>query len=275
MDPWDKLENAKTLPGEDESWLTRGWLQGSSITEEIRSTIVDWLIQVQQYLSLSDVTLHLAVANFDNVLSSVEVEADEVQLMGLVCLSLAAKVEEDCPPSPDLLLPLTGGVYTKADLARVEKEALAAVKWRLRRTTPAVFLHYYSEIIGKPGKGVFKLARAMLDLCLEQTWYGTVPPSHLASTVLLAASYLEGKGWPREMAKMTGHSPGQLMSSLATVLNMVTQDEVGEGVQEKHRRAVAKIRALGEESVRVIVKNVREDVSRIPGEGAGDSMILI
>ena len=81
-------------------------------------------------------TLHLAVANFDNVLSSVEVEADEVQLMGLVCLSLAAKVEEDCPPSPDLLLPLTGGVYTKADLARVEKEALAAVKWRLRRTTP-------------------------------------------------------------------------------------------------------------------------------------------
>merc|ERR1719410_2691052 len=135
MDPWDKLENAKTLPEEDESWLTRGWLQGSSITEEIRSTIVDWLIQVQQYLSLSDVTLHLAAVNFDLVLSSVE-----VQLLGLVCLSLAAKVEEDCPPSPDLLLPLTGGVYTKADLARVEKEALAAVKWRLRRTAPAVFL---------------------------------------------------------------------------------------------------------------------------------------
>ena len=119
-------------------------------------------------MSLSDVTLHLAVANFDLVLSSVEVEDDEVQLLGLVCLSLAAKVEEDCPPSPDLLLPLTGDIYTKADLARVEKEAIAAVKWKLRRTTPAVFLHYYSEIIGKPGKGVFKLARAMLDLCLEQ-----------------------------------------------------------------------------------------------------------
>ena len=33
------------------------------------------------------------MANFDLVLSSVEVEDDEVQLVGLVCLSLAAKVE--------------------------------------------------------------------------------------------------------------------------------------------------------------------------------------
>ena len=74
---------------------------------------------------------------------------------------------------------------------------------------------------------------------------------------------------------MTGHCPSQLMSSLATVLNMVTQDEVGEGVQEKHNRAMTKIRALGEESVRVIVKNVQEEVSRIPGAGVGTSMILI
>ena len=90
--------------------------------------INNYLIQVQQYLSLSDVTLHLAVANFDLVLSSVEVEDDEVQLLGLVCLNLAAKVEEDCPRSPDLVLPLTGDMFNKADLARVKKKAITAVK---------------------------------------------------------------------------------------------------------------------------------------------------
>jgi len=265
MDSWDHLQLARTIPGEDESWLTRGWLLGSSVTEEIRATIIDWLIQVQQYLSLSDVTLHLAVANFDLVLSSVEVEDDEVQLVGLVCLSLAAKVEEDCPPSPDLMLPLTGDVYTKADLSRMEKEAISALKWKLKRTTSVVFLHYYSEIIGKTGKSVFKLARAILDLCLEQTWYGTVPPSHLASTVLLAASYLEGKGWPQNVAKMTGHSPSQLMASLVIVLNMVTGEDIREGILEKHSRAMAKIRALGADSVRVIVKNVQEEeVASVP-----------
>ena len=124
--------------------------------------------QVQQYLSLSDQTLHLAVANFDLVLYQVDFEVEEVQLLGLVSLLLAAKVEEDVPPGPDLLLPLTGGVFTKADLARVEKEAVKTLNWKLRKTTAVVFLHYYSEIIGRSGRVVFKLARAILDLCLEQ-----------------------------------------------------------------------------------------------------------
>ena len=126
------------------------------------------LPQVAQYLSLSDVTLHLGVANFDLVLNNVEVDHDEVQLMGLVCLNLAAKVEEDCPPAPELLLPLTGDIYDKSDLARIEKEAISALKWSLRRTTGVVFLHYYSEILGRPGRSMLKMAKAILDLCLTQ-----------------------------------------------------------------------------------------------------------
>ena len=35
------------------SWLTRGWLLGSSVTEEIRATIIDWLIQVCLLIQLS------------------------------------------------------------------------------------------------------------------------------------------------------------------------------------------------------------------------------
>ena len=116
-------------------------------------------------------TLHLGVANFDLVLNNVEVDHDEVQLMGLVCLNLAAKVEEDCPPAPELLLPLTGDIYDKSDLARIEKEAISALKWSLRRTTGVVFLHYYSEILGRPGRSMLKMAKAILDLCLTQVKY--------------------------------------------------------------------------------------------------------
>ena len=35
------------------SWLTRGWLLGSSVTEEIRATIIDWLIQVCLLIQLN------------------------------------------------------------------------------------------------------------------------------------------------------------------------------------------------------------------------------
>jgi len=278
MDPKEHLALAKVIPGEDKSWLNPGWLRGSEISASARASVVDWLLQVQQYLSLSDVTVHLAVANFDQVISLVDFGTDEVQLLGLACLQLAAKVEEDCAPAPSLLLPLTGGVYTKQDLARVEVEVLQALNWRLRKTTSAVFLHYYSEIVGKGRKVVFKLARAILDLSLNETWYGTVQPSHLASTALLAASYLLGKGWPEDLATTTGHCPTQLLGKLVTVLNMVHGGHVGEGVKEKHDKALAKVKALGEESVNGIVKNVQEELARIDVdsvEGFGVPMIMI
>jgi len=254
------------------SWLERGWLHGSAVSPTIRATIVDWLIQVQLYLSLSDQTLHLAVANFDLILYQVDFEVEEIQLLGLVCISLAAKVEEDVPPAPDLLLPLTGGVYTKADLTRVEKETVSTLKWKLRKTSAVVFLHYYNEILGRSGKVVMKLARAILDLCLQQTWYGTVSPCHLASTVLLAASYLEGYGWPHHWAKMTGCCLSQLLASLATVLDMITTDTFREGLTAKHEKALSKIKGLGEDSIRVIEKNVKEELARIQ---AGSNMFLV
>ena len=261
MDPKEHLACAKAIPGEDESWLQPSWLKGSNICPSARASIVDWLIQVQQYLSLSDVTLHLAVANFDLVLSLVDFESEEVQLLGLACLQLATKVEEDCPPATSMLLPLTGGVFTQQDLNRMEVGVLQALNWRLRKTTSAVFLHYFSEIAGKGSKVIFKLARAILDLCLSETWYGTVQPSHMASSALLAASYLLGKGWPEDLANTTGHCPTQLMGKLVKVLNLVHIGKVGEGVNEKHGKSLARVKALGEVSVNRIVKNVQEDLA--------------
>jgi len=275
MDPKEHLALAKSIPGEDKSWLTPGWLRGSEICPALRSSVLDWLIQVQQYLSLSDVTLHLAVATFDVVISRVDFDKDEVQLLGLACLQLAAKVEEDCPPAPALLLPLTGGVYTKQDLARVELEVLRALDWRLRKTTSAVFLHYYSEILGKGKKVIFKLARAILDLCVTETWYGTVQPSHLASTALLAASYLLGKGWPEELANTTGHCPTELLGKLVTVLNMVNGGQIGDGVKEKHDKSLARVIALGEESVKGIVKNAQKELEKIEDVRGTVPMILV
>ena len=75
---------------------------------------------------------------------------------------------------------------------------------------------------------------------------------------------------------MTGYSAAQLLASLTVILNLVTGDaEIPEGVQEKHAKVVTKIRDLSTESIRVIVKNVQEEVERIPGNGSGATMIFI
>ena len=79
-------------------------------------------------------------------------EKEEVQLLALVCLSLAAKTEEDCPPAPELLLPLTGDIYDKADLARVEKEAIKTLRWKLRGTQPFSFFTTSVRFLGGHGE---------------------------------------------------------------------------------------------------------------------------
>jgi len=255
MDAADHLALACMIPGEDECWLVQGWLMGSSVYPAARRSVVAWLIQVQQYLSLSDATLHLAVANFDKVISLVDFDTEEIQLLGLASLQLAAKVEEDCAPAPSLLVPLAGGVYSGQDLARMELEVLRTLDWRLRRTTSSVFLHYYTQIIGKEGRKVSRLARAILDLCLLEPWYGTVQPSHLAYTVLMAACNCLGQGWV--MASITRRP----MHMMTCVLDTLHRDNVEECIREKHGKILAKIKVLDVESTGDSFASVKEDLT--------------
>jgi hypothetical protein len=51
-------------------------------------------------------------------------------------------------------------------MRRVEVGLLKAVDWRLGQTTAVVFLHFYAELLGRGGRTLCRLARALLDLGL-------------------------------------------------------------------------------------------------------------
>lgn len=227
------LVDLKLTPGEDESWMKRDWFKKTRLSAEARTGIIDWLIQCQQYLGLSDSCLHSAVANFDRALCCVEWEPSEIQLLGLAALQLSAKTELDSPPAAKLLLPLAGGVYSKGDLARLELELLEALDWELRQTTASVFLHLYSEMAGKGRKPLFKMAKAVLDLCLYQDWYGCEQPSLLAGSCLAAASSLSGVQWCEELTGLTGACFQDSTRGIRACLSACTEAQF-EGYAEKH-----------------------------------------
>jgi len=265
MDPQEQVDLAMTIPGEDESWLNSDWLKGSEICPNVRSTVVNWLIQVSGYLQLSDVSLHLGVSYLDLVIEKVSVDLEEVQMMGLVCLGIAAKTLEDSGPSLSSMLPLLGETASMSDLVRLEKEILVVLDWKLSRTTSAVFLHYYSQIFTNKGR-IVRLARALLDNCLTQSWYGTVKPSVLASTVLMTASCLlaeTGTGWTSEMFQMTHHHSKSLLPLTLRVLGLVKTRNFGEGVEEKHKKVLSKLGAIGQEKVDMVIRNTELDVVKI------------
>ena len=72
---------------------------------------------------------------------------------------------------------------------------------------------------------------------------------------MLLATYWARAGprtWPPPLG--TGHCPTKLLDKLVTVHG----GRVGEGITEKHDKPLAKVKALGEESISGILRNAKK-----------------
>ena len=60
------------------------------INFDMRSILVDWLVEVGEEYKLQNETLYLAVNYIDRFLSIMAVERDKLQLVGTACMFIAA-----------------------------------------------------------------------------------------------------------------------------------------------------------------------------------------
>lgn len=65
------------------------------ISWKMRKTLVIWLMEVHKEYSLRPETLHLAINFIDRFCSSQLMDKFKYQLLGIVCLWIAAKYEEN------------------------------------------------------------------------------------------------------------------------------------------------------------------------------------
>lgn len=73
-------------------------LRQADITPEMRSILVDWLVEVAQEYKLVQETLHLSVRMIDRFLSVAAVQRNKLQLVGVTCMFIASKFEEIYAP---------------------------------------------------------------------------------------------------------------------------------------------------------------------------------
>ena len=72
-----------------------------NLTTDMRSILVDWLIQVHLKYKLLPETLYLTINLLDRYLSKVQVNSTYFQLVGVTCMMIASKYEEIYPPNLD------------------------------------------------------------------------------------------------------------------------------------------------------------------------------
>uniref|UniRef100_A0A4X2LQS8 Cyclin-like domain-containing protein n=1 Tax=Vombatus ursinus TaxID=29139 RepID=A0A4X2LQS8_VOMUR len=111
-----------------------------AVTAEMRALVVDWLVQVHEYLGLAGDTLYLAVHLLDSYLRVAPVRLRHLQLLGVACLFVACKVEESTRPEPASLCLLGAGSFSPAQLLRAERRLLRRLNFQLYYPGPLLCL---------------------------------------------------------------------------------------------------------------------------------------
>lgn len=103
----------------------------TKIDESIRSTLVDWLIQIHYNFKLWPETLFLTVNVIDRFFSQHLIQKRDVQLVGIAALLMVTKYEEIYPPTLKDFIYITGDAYSSDEIIEMERNILFALDFDL------------------------------------------------------------------------------------------------------------------------------------------------
>lgn len=122
----------------------------------MRTTLLDWLNEVCQAYSLTRQTYYLALDFFDRYLSkNSDIQKKFLQLLGITCLFIAAKIEEIFPPKLSRFAFVCDGACDESEILQKELVVLSTLKWELFPMTPISWLNVYIQIYSSLDKENF------------------------------------------------------------------------------------------------------------------------
>ena len=164
---------------------------------KMRGILTDWLIQVHSRFRLLPETLFLCVNIIDRFLSARVVSLVKLQLVGITCMFIAAKVEEIISPSARNFLYCADSSYSETEILQAERYVLKTLDWNLSYPNPINFLRRISKA-DQYNVQTRTIAKYLMEIqCLE--WRLISAPSSLlaAASVWLARLILGREDWVR------------------------------------------------------------------------------
>lgn len=120
-----------------------------SLSPKVRAILLDWLIEVCEVYRLHRETFHLAADFFDRYMSKTnEIPKTKLQLIGVTCLFISAKIEEIYPPKLQEFAYVTDGACSEEDILTMELVVLKRLNWSLSPQTPNAWAKLLLQIDG-------------------------------------------------------------------------------------------------------------------------------
>ena len=127
----------------------------------MRSVLLDWLIEVCEVYRLHRETYYLAMDFLDRYLALTEdLPKTQLQLIGITCLFIAAKMEEIYPPKIGEFAYVTDGACTESDILSKELAIMKCLEWRLSPLTVNYWLNTYMQLVSSHRRAVARQQRS-------------------------------------------------------------------------------------------------------------------
>ena len=163
----------------------------------MRGILTDWLIQVHSRFRLLPETLFLCVNIIDRFLSARVVSLIKLQLVGITCMFIAAKVEEIISPSARNFLYCADSSYSETEILQAERYVLKTLDWNLSYPNPIHFLRRISKA-DQYNVQTRTIAKYLMEIqCLEWRLISASPSLLAAASVWLARLILGREDWVR------------------------------------------------------------------------------
>lgn len=176
---------------------------------KMRGILMDWLIQVHSRFKLLPETLFSCVNLIDRFLSARVVSLAKLQLVGVTCMFIAAKVEETVAPSVSNFVYCADSSYTEQEILQAEKYILKTLDWNLSYPCPLHFLRRISKA-DDYNVQVRTVGKYLVEIgCLEWRLLAAPPSLMAAASMWLARLILDQTEWVSSI--LLGFSIGSLM----------------------------------------------------------------
>lgn len=145
-DLWETMRKKDAKYLHDPFYLKRH----SNIEPQMRAILIDWLVEISYAYRLHRETWHLALEYMDRFMtcSKQQMRVDRLQLIGMTCLFLAAKVEEIYPPKlKELASHMENYSNNNEDaISQFELFILKTLNWEISPVTANTWLMTFIQI---------------------------------------------------------------------------------------------------------------------------------
>jgi hypothetical protein len=226
----------------------------SEISEKMRYILIDWLVEVHLKFKLLPETMSLAVNLVDRFLSKHSVSRDNLQLVGITSMFLAAKYEEIYPPECNDFVYISASAYTREQILAMEGTILNAVEFNLTVPTSLHFLRRFSKAASSDYP-THTLCKYFLELALvDMRMNKHLPSITAAAAVYLARVMTHGQSdWNATLVHYTKYSEETVLPVAQDLLHVLRDAQTS-----NHQAVVRKYasRKFGEVAKRPIPQSL-------------------